>query len=123
MKLRIKGDSLRLRLSRTDVQRLAETGAVEETAHFPGGALLRYAVEMHASDAPLHAELTTTRIVITLPARDVHAWAESELVGLYGEIAVPGGTLAVAVEKDFACIDRNDPEDADAFPNPKGAVC
>jgi len=120
MKLRIKGDSLRLRLSQKDVQQLMTTGVVEVTTHFASGPALRYAVETRAEAESIAAEFADMRIVVTLPERDVRAWAKSEQVGLYGET----GLLAIAVEKDFACIDRDDPEDVDAFPNPKGAaVC
>ncbi len=38
----------------------------------------------------------------------------------YGETQTGSGILIIAVEKDFACLDRDDAENADAFPDPKG---
>lgn len=32
------------------------------------------------------------------------------------------GSLAVMVEKDFACLDRSDQENSDAFANPQAAA-
>ena len=41
-----------------------------------------------------------------------------------GASDVGGPSLAIAVEKDFACIDRSDADNTDTFPNPhEGAVC
>jgi hypothetical protein len=120
MKLRIKGDSLRLRLSRTDVQRLIETGAVEETTHFAGGSTLRYGIALQAESMEIAVSFAAAEIRVSVPEQQAKLWAaSSEQVGLYSEEVTP----AVAVEKDFACIDRDDPDNADAFPNPKGAVC
>ena len=40
MKLRMKGDSLRLRLTRGEVQELARTGRVEERVHIGARGVL-----------------------------------------------------------------------------------
>jgi hypothetical protein len=50
-------------------------------------------------------------------------WACGPDIGLYGNSA-NGQTLELAVEKDFACLDKADAENVDTFPNPKNrAVC
>jgi hypothetical protein len=37
---------------------------------------------------------------------------------------VPDGWLKIAVEKDWACLDDSDEDNADTFPNPnQGANC
>jgi hypothetical protein len=47
-------------------------------------------------------------------------WAVTEEVGVYGEQTLPtGGTLIMAVEKDFRCLDpRRDEDESDNFDNP-----
>ena len=46
-------------------------------------------------------------------------------VGVYAALEMgQAGSLEVVVEKDFACVDRSDNENSDAFPNPHaGATC
>jgi len=123
MKLRIKGNSLRLRLTRTEVQRLIEHRGVEETTAFADAVRFSYAVRMDAPAQTVSAEYAAGRITVTVPEQQARQWAASEVVGVYGEVAIADGVLKLAVEKDFACIDRDDPEDADAFPNPKRDGC
>ena len=45
MKLRLRGNSLRLRLSQTDLRAFLETGAVRETTAFGGDSAVTYALE------------------------------------------------------------------------------
>ena len=120
MKLRIKGDTLRLRLSRTEVARLASDGAVAETTHFPGNGVLQYAVRQDAGAKAISARAGNGSIEILLPNNMAAAWATGEEVGLYADVPAGAATLAIAVEKDFACLDREDADNADAYPNPKG---
>jgi hypothetical protein len=115
MKLRIQGDSLRLRLTRSEVAGLHETGAVEETAHFAGGGGLTYRIRKTAAGDSIRAELTDGAITVLVPAGTVEAWATSEEVGL----AARDGVLRIAIEKDFRCLTRAREEDeADAYPHP-----
>ena len=51
MKLRIRGDSLRLRLTRGEVEALADSGEVRETIHF-GPSALDYVLRSAAIAAP-----------------------------------------------------------------------
>jgi hypothetical protein len=122
MKLRIRGDSVRLRLTQSEVTALVERGAVEETTPF-GADRLTYAVVADLpSGSPLQAALRsaphTTRIEIHVASDVARAWATSETVGLEGA----NETLRVLVEKDFACLkDRPGEDDTDAFPNPNAS--
>ena len=119
MKLRIKGDTLRLRLLRSEVQRLVETCSVEETVHFAPGQELRYALRMCDADA-MTAEFDGGCITVRVPAKVAAEWAAGDMVGLY---AAMSGGMTIAVEKDFACVDRDDEERADSYPNPKEEKC
>ena len=124
MKLRIKGDSLRLRVGPAELQRLMETGRIEETIHFAlePDARLTYALEVGAGDAL--AVRHETEVAVVLPVEMARAWALGGDVGVYGELAVSSGRLEIAVEKDWACLDNNDGENADTFPNPnQGLSC
>jgi hypothetical protein len=118
MKLRIRGNTLRLRLSRSELARLDETGHVEETIVFAPGARLRYALEAREGlDAP-RADIDGHRLRVALPVDVARRWIATDDVGV--QVVQPNGTaegLAIVVEKDFACLHR-DAEEPDAFPNP-----
>lgn len=129
MKLRIKGDSLRLRVAPSEVDRLLKEGRVAETIHFAPETDARLTYALESSPDPSLSESVTVRcsgreVTVVVPAAVTKHWAESTEVGIYGQAPVFGGRLEVAVEKDFACLDGNDTENADTFPNPRqGAVC
>lgn len=122
MKLRLRGDSLRLRLTQSEVQALSERGLVEETTSFgPGAGAFTYAVAADLpAGAPLAARFEPARGRMEVHAAPdlVRAWASGNDVGFEGQV----GPLRVLVEKDFACLkDRPHEDDADAFPNPNAS--
>jgi hypothetical protein len=122
MKLRIRGNSLRLRLSRGEVTELAERGRVDDAIVFGGGAEARLGYSAVCADdvSVLSARIGAGSIVVTLPASLARAWAASDDVGLEAEQPIGGGeVLRLRVEKDFACLTaRTGEDDGDAFPNP-----
>ena len=126
LKLRIKANSLRLRMTPSEMTRLLETGRIHETIHFPSheSACLTYAVE-HRPDTPvLTVRYSPNEVVVVLSSAQARRWAETADIGIYGETPTHGGTLQLAVEKDFACLDKSDAENVDTFPHPhQGTSC
>lgn len=114
MKLRIQGNSLRLRLTRSEVAALDRNGAVEESAQFAAGNRLTYRIGTLAGSGGMQAELTGGTVAVHVPAGAVAAWAASDEVGLNGR----DGPLRIAIEKDFRCLTRAGAEEPDAFPHP-----
>jgi hypothetical protein len=113
MKLRIEGNSLRLRLRRLEVSRLAEHGSVEEATPFRCGGILTYRIE--TGGPAVVAGLAAGCITVRIPPSQAVAWAASDEVGIYGR----DGDLRIAVEKDFRCLTRPaEEEHADAYPHP-----
>jgi hypothetical protein len=113
MKLRFHSNSLRLRLSQSDVAVLAGGGSVEETVTFAPGQTLIYLIESGVGEE-IAASFENGRIRVTLPRALAKQWVLSDEAGIEGV----SGPLRVLVEKDFQCIHREGEEDADAFPNP-----
>lgn len=126
MKLRIKGNSLRLRITPSEMARLLETGRIDETICLGSdeNAHLTYALE-HVPNAPaLHVRYSPKEIAVVVSSAEARRWAEAADVGLYTEVSTARGPLELAVEKDYACLDKSDAENVDTFPNPnQGAVC
>jgi Family of unknown function (DUF7009) len=114
MKLRMHGNSLRLRLNRAEVARLAETGRVEEVVQFGPGVAFRYALETAPDADALRALLVDGGVRVLVPETKAREWASTERVAVSGEQA----TLNILVEKDFQCLHGESEVDPDAFPNP-----
>lgn len=121
MKLRVRKNSLRLRLQQSEVRTLAEHGAVVDETCF-GTATLRCSIERDAALAAIRAELEPNHVRIRIPEAQAMRWADSDDVGMLAEQPTPAGPLVILVEKDFQCLQPRDPalreDDTDAFPNP-----
>jgi hypothetical protein len=121
MKLRLQSNSVRLRLKRAEVARLAEIGSVEEILHFGEGSdeTFRYTLESSSTVPQIRADLSKRGILVQVPARLVSQWATGDDVGMENNFTVGNGRqLQVLIEKDFACIDGNAAQNFDTFPNP-----
>jgi len=124
MKLRIRKNSLRLRLQQHEVKQLIADGAVIDETCF-GTETLRCSIETSADVSALCAELTSNTIRIRVPLAAGLNWANSDAVGMLAEQATPAGPLLLLIEKDFACLQPRDPslreDDSDAFMNPNSS--
>lgn len=129
MKLRIRGNSLRLRLNQQELTQLAETGRVEDQIKFgPGDENgLRYSLTSQSQDTRLRAEFSSGHIQVYARTDDVQRLAQTEEVGLEDAQDLPGSDnqLRLLVEKDFACLQtRPGEDDVHAFTNPQqGQEC
>ena len=126
MKQRLRGNSIRVRLDRRDIERLIDMGRVDDAVRFGPGLAFSYAVEM--GPAPRErprASYSAGRLLIRIDPDDADEWLAGDRVGFDHQQPVEGGVVRVLLEKDFACIDRPAGEEADdayAFPNPS-SVC
>ncbi len=121
MKLRIRGDSLRLRLKRGEVDQLAAGTSIVEETHFPG-SVLTFRLDV-SNNNPTSANFDNGSLVVCLSKSRVLEWAGSDEVSLFAEQELPGtGTLSVLIEKDFSCLEpghhRSCEDDEDTFPHP-----
>lgn len=122
MKLRLKGNSIRVRLDRRDIERLVDAGRVDDGIRFGPARAFSYAVEM--GPAPRErpsASYNDGCLTIRIDPADAEAWLSSDRIGFDHQQPVEGGVVRVLLEKDLACIDRPPGEEADdayAFPNP-----
>jgi hypothetical protein len=127
MKLRINGNSLRLRVSRSEVARLLRSDRLEETVHFApeANAKLTYALERESSVRAPTVRYTENTVTILIPADQACTWCATDQVGIAGNVSLGSlGSLDLLIEKDFACLDRSDEDNQDTFANPNvGATC
>jgi hypothetical protein len=120
MKLRIKGATLRLRLTQGEIRALLEEGVVEERVPFAPGVSLIYRLRRDAGASEITASFRNGVVEILIPEGNAREWCTSELVTLAHEQALPDGALRITLEKDFACLAPREGEDeADNFPHPE----
>jgi hypothetical protein len=124
MKLRIKGDSLRLRLTQGEVQQLADDGVVEERTRFGAGRELIYRLKRDAGAKALNAVSIGTEIEVRVPTAMASEWCSTELEGLCATQPIAAGAeLRIAVEKDYACLTVREGEDeSDNYPHPEAGT-
>ena len=120
MKLRIRDNTIRLRLMRGEVETLQIEGRVSAQTEFPGGHVFSYTVESSPASAELEAAFGDDVLTVRIPEDSVLAWATSEQVSIEAELLLDDGEmLRLLVEKDFACLAPREGEDeADMYPHP-----
>ena len=119
MKLRIKGNSLRMRLSQSEVDILASTGSVMDVINF-GQAKLTYQLTLAKSNE-ISAVYHDNVIAINVPQDTGAKWATSDQVGIEEDIDLGDGeVLSILIEKDFKCLTVRPGEDeSDLYENPQ----
>ena len=120
MKLRIRDNSVRLRLTRGEVDTLRSDGVVSAATGFPGGREFQYRVESSPAIVNPAAFFSDNVIAVRLPETAVLAWASTDQVSIPGDQLLDDGSrLQILVEKDFACLaPREDEDQSDMFPHP-----
>lgn len=121
MKLRLRRNSLRLRLTRGEVAEFAERGSVDDSVQFGAGSRLCYRLRSADDAADVSASFEGDIITITAPIAVGTAWTATDQVGIEGEQRTGSdGVLKILIEKDFTCLEpRPGGEDDDAFPHPR----
>jgi hypothetical protein len=112
MKIRIKGNSLRYRLTKTDVENFDRDGYLEETSHF-GIQTFKYALQRSMAGV-LSATFSDNTITMYMPAVMALEWASTDRVGFENN----NSQMYLLVEKDFKCLDTVAEDQSDNYPNP-----
>jgi hypothetical protein len=123
MKLRLRGNSLRLRLTQSELKEVAERGSVADAVAFGPRTKLTYRLEVSA-DGALRASFTEHEIRVLLPRPALERWLAPAEVGVRAEQPLGGGEmLSILVEKDFQCLAPGEENQSDFFPNPGNRPC
>jgi hypothetical protein len=107
VKVRWTGESVRLRVTPSELRALRRGESLGVSIAFPGGG--GWAIAVHPGEAELGLRWADGRVVVRLSERDVERLAEPEREGIYF-----GGDAAgvrVLIEKDFPCAHPH-PEEA-----------
>ena len=127
MKLRIKGNSLRLRLNKVEVEAFGAAGYIEDKVEFGAApnSDFRYRIEKTAA-TDLAGRFEDGRITVSVPEVTADQWINTDQVGIEGTHKFDDRTeLYILIEKDFVCLTAPGHEDqSDNYPHPKGeTIC
>ena len=112
MKIRIKGSSLRYRLTKSDMYRLSHEGYLEDKTDF-GKRQLVYVIQK-TNSKELSAFFDDNVICLQIPAGMIEELDKTDRVGFENK----QDNLLLLVEKDFTCLDNVDEDQSDNYPNP-----
>ena len=128
MKLRLRNNSIRLRLTQSDVEQFTTKGTVEDKIEFGIGSGQSLVFRMKRDDSAelINAKISSNELTIVVPGAAADEWSQSEQVRMEVNQDIGNGRgLNVLIEKDFACLNpRAGGDDRDTFPHPlAGRIC
>ncbi len=120
MKLRLRENSIRLRLLQSEIEQLRQGGTVSEKIRFNERQTLTYTLIVSAAVTKISSRFENAEIIVEIPHNAIREWTTTDLVGLENKQKINENlTLEIKLEKDFVCLDRPfDEDNRDAFPRP-----
>ena len=123
MKLRIKGNSIRMRLTKTEISNFGEQGIIEEKTEFINGHFFSYSLQRKPGIEKLEATFLENKIILFVPETMAGQWTTTDIVGFKNNMDIGNGKqLFLLIEKDWVCLDNSFEDQSDNFANPN-AVC
>ena len=120
MKLRIKGNTIRFRLTKSEVEYFGNIFYIEEKTEF-GNNSLTYALST-SDHSKISATFNNNKIEINIPKQIAQGWITSNRVGIDGEIEIEQNKkLYILIEKDFKCLDDTIEDQSDNYENPSAS--
>jgi hypothetical protein len=118
MKLRIKGNSIRIRLTKKEVSIIAGSGYLEEETLF-GNNRFVYALQKVDHGNELSAALEGNKMTMFVPSALLKDWPGNNVVGFDASMPLADNKmLCLLLEKDFVCIDHTTEDQSDNYENP-----
>lgn len=123
MKLRFSKNSVRLRLSKSEINFLYENGQIFETIQFGPNSSDQFNYGIIKSYTADYQFINSdNKFIVSLPEMDCTEWCTSELVGLEKTINTELNPFHILLEKDFKCLtERLNEDESDNFENPNSS--
>ncbi|NEN24590.1 hypothetical protein G3O08_13865 [Cryomorpha ignava] len=119
MKIRIKNNSIRLRLAKTDIANLKTKRFVACKTVISGREVFEYALRSDESAQKIAARFEAGKITVVVP------FAEAQTLTDTDEITIKGWQengaeepLFLLIEKDLQCLDPTHEDQSDMYENP-----
>jgi hypothetical protein len=118
MKIRIKDNSVRYRLTKSEVKKLCTEHYLSATTEF-ATTYLQYAIAVKENITLLDADYIDHKITLFFPAVEAAIWYDSDRITYENTIVLPNGNLLkLLLEKDFVCLDHSTEDQSDNYQNP-----
>ncbi|MCF0054118.1 DUF7009 family protein [Dyadobacter sp. CY356] len=118
MKIRIQGNSIRIRLSKSEVDKLAAIGYIEEKTFF-GKNAFGYCLQKERGAKTITATYDNDKITMFVPETFLSDWPGNNVVGFEANMPIgENESLYLLLEKDFKCLDNVTEDQSDNFENP-----
>lgn len=115
MKLRILNNSIRLRLSQGELDKLKTDQRVSGKTSFSTVDFV-YSIVVNNNEDDVNATFENGHLKIHIAPSLAREWTNTDLVGFENK---DQSTLKISIEKDFQCLHKRPGEDeTDNFPNP-----
>jgi len=116
MKLRTTHNSIRIRVRKSELVQLHETGQVEESIRFTTDVIFKFAITIDENINSVRASLVDNHLKISIPTTEADTWITTNEVGIEKNIQLDNEeTLHILIEKDFPCLDRPEEDKSDTF--------
>ena len=118
MKIRINGDSVRIRLSQSEISTFVYRGEIVSSCRFMNDTLF-YKLK-HGNYSKLSADFSQNTIAVYVPDEWILNWDKDDRVGFEGK---EDNGLHILIEKDYQCLKpRLNEDESDLFSNPQSSV-
>ena len=119
MKVRILGNSVRLRIKMHEADAIRETGWIEEVLEFGPSESDKLRFRIVTGEETFAIEQQGMQISVIVPRAVIDEWTSTDMVGFEEKITTSKGRdISVLIEKDFACLDGEREDEEGSYPNP-----
>ncbi|NOT36121.1 MAG: hypothetical protein HOP11_01950 [Saprospiraceae bacterium] len=121
MKIRITGQSLRMRLNKQDIEQLHKNKSLCQSSSFGSLTTIQFQYELKIHSNPdITTDFSNNKLQVSIPDSIAANWLNTEQVGISATIKNSDNTeLYVLIEKDFQClVPRPQENEENNFPNP-----
>jgi len=124
LKLRVRDNSIRLRLTRSEVELVRNDGLGRGRVPLAGRNNFDYVLESSPATVKPEAHISNNVLTVRIPEAEIISWLESDEVSISASQILDGGDqLNILVEKDFACLAPREGEDeTDMYPHPEAGT-
>ena len=117
MKLRIEGNSIRMRLRKSEIELFEKNKTVNDALNL-GNSIFVYSIEMSKKNE-ITSQLSSQELKVFIPELLAEKWINSSLVSLENKFQ----DCNILIEKDFKCTsiscEESQKNQSDFFENPK----
>lgn len=118
MKLRILNNTLRFRLSRTEVDAFVAGTKIAADVRFPASNALHYEIDTGRDVTATSAHFKDDCITINVPSGLAEGLASDDTVTIDTQAGTGTEALRIRIEKDFQCLAPRDEDESDLFTHP-----